>query len=42
MGVPKDLARSSLRLSLGAHTTQEDLDLALPRLAHALAQSRRA
>lgn len=42
MGVPKDLARSSLRLSLGAHTTQEDLDLALPRLARALAQSRRA
>ena len=41
MGVPKDQALGSLRLSLGTTTTDADIDLALKIIPDALAQLRR-
>ena len=42
MGYPRDLARGSLRLSLGAASTDADVDTALAVLPAAVAQLRRA
>lgn len=42
MGYPRDLARGSLRLSLGAASTEADVDTALAVLPAAVAQLRRA
>ena len=42
MGLPRALARGSLRLSLGYATTQDDVDRALSVLPAAVAQLRRA
>ena len=41
MGVPRDLAKGSLRLSLGWSSTDADVDLALDVLPRAVAQLRR-
>jgi cysteine desulfurase len=41
MGVPDDLVRGSIRLSLGRFTTQEDVDLAADRVAAAVTELRR-
>jgi cysteine desulfurase len=41
MGVPRTLALGSLRLSLGATTTDADVDLALDVLPGAVAQVRK-
>ena len=42
MGVPRDLARGALRLSLGHTTTDADVDRALAAIPAAVAQLRSA
>jgi cysteine desulfurase len=38
MGVPEDVARGSLRISMGRSTSQEDVDFALRAIVDAVAQ----
>ncbi len=40
MGVPRDLALSSLRLSLGRYTTEDDIEFALQRIGESLVRLR--
>jgi cysteine desulfurase len=41
MGVPRELAMSSLRLSLGRYTTEDDIEFALQRIGESLARLRK-
>ena len=42
MGLPKDLARASVRFSIGRFTTQEEVDLAIRRIPPLVKQLRRS
>jgi cysteine desulfurase len=37
MGVPPDVGMGALRFSLGRYTTRDDVDMAVERLSHVVA-----